>query len=122
MKHIKHLVSDKFADTLMEQFGYETKPVVEEAKKDEVVVEEEVSTQHFYKHDGKLYELHENVEEFDGELFIEVSELTEDVMVSLEEGSYTLLESVQLDNDEFNLSEDLFQDEEGSRFVQLIQK
>ena len=122
MKHIKHLVSDKFADTLMEQFGYETKPVVEEAKKDEVVVEEEVSTQHFYEHDGKLYELHENVEEFDGELFIEVSELTEDVMVSLEEGSYALLESVQLDNDEFNLSEDLFQDEEGSRFVQLIQK
>jgi hypothetical protein len=64
----------------------------------------------------------ENVENFDGELFIEVVELCDDTVVSLEEGSYALLESVEFDDEEFALSEDLFEDEEGTRFVQLIKQ
>jgi hypothetical protein len=120
MKHIKHLVSNEFADTLMEQFGYEAAPVIEEKK--EVVEETEVveDFKNFYKNDGKLYELSESVEEFEGDMYIEVSQLAEDIAVSLAEGSYTVLEAVEFDESEFTLSEDIFEDNEGTQFVKLV--
>ena len=120
MKHIKHLVSEDFANTLMEDFGYETEMVEEKVEKTEEVVEEAETTQNFYKYDGKLYELKENVEEFDGSLYIQITELAKDVVVSLEEGSYSILEAVELDEDEYILSENVFEDEEGNTFVQLL--
>ena len=127
MKHIKHLVSEDFANTLMEDFGYQTDVVTEKVEKDgeevektEEVVEEAETTQNFYKYDGKLYEWNENVEEFDGNLYIQITELAKNVVVSLEEGSYSILEAVELDETEYTLSEDVFEDEEGSTFVQLL--
>lgn len=111
----------------MESYGYDTEKETkaeeaaeEVAKPAEEVIEEtsDAPVSCVYEHYTGVYSLHPEVEAINDNLYISVSEVSEEDQVSLSESDIPSLETVDFEDASYNLGE-IFEDPEGKAFVQL---
>lgn len=129
MKFVDYnFVSDDDATKIMESYGYsrntdeteeagETTPeeVVEESAEEPTALPDCVITR-----DAGVFGLCEDVEEIDGDLYIQVAPIEEELYGALEENESTVLETVDYEEGSYELG-DVFQDEEsGEVFVKMV--
>ena len=122
-----NFVSDDDAKAILESYGYVNEDKEVEAQGAEVVEEvvEESETPSLpdcvISREGTVFGLHEDVIEVDGDLYIPVSPIEEELFGALEESEASVLEAVDFNEESFDLG-DIFEDEEsGETFVQLTQ-
>ena len=135
MKFVDYnFVSDEDAAKILESYGYTSNDTekVEESSAEDAPAEEEISTTEevveessdvpacVITRDAGVFGLHEDVEEIDGDLYIRVSSVDEELYGSLEENESSVLESVDYEEDTYDLG-DVFEDEKsGDLFVQMV--
>ena len=108
---------------LMEHSGYEVvKEAVEDVAPESEIMEEagEVSIQNYlFEVNETFFSLTETVEEIEGELYLQLSDMAEDDVMNLDESTTAILESVIFDDVEYLLGESFVDEESGEVFVHL---
>tara|TARA_R100000458_G_scaffold50819_1_gene51166 strand:+ start:324 stop:722 length:399 start_codon:yes stop_codon:yes gene_type:complete len=115
-----NFVSDEVAKNLMESYGYDV-PAAEETPAEEVISEDAVVDLPDYVCvvNETAYALCEGVEEVDGQLFIPVEEISEELHESLADNETTLLESVEFEDAYYEFG-DIFEDTETNELYVAI--
>ena len=116
-------VSDEDAAKIMESYGYgenteetATEEVVEESAEEPVALPDCVITR-----DAGVFGLCEDVEEIDGDLYIQVSPIEEELYGALEENESTVLETVDYDEESYELGDVVEDENTGDIFVKMVQ-
>ena len=124
MKFVDYnFVSNEDAAKIMESYGYgknteetSTEEVVEESAEEPAALPDCVITR-----DAGVFGLCEDVEEIDGDFYIQVSPIEEELYGALEENESAVLETVDYEEESYELG-DVFEDENtGDIFVQMVQ-
>jgi actin-like ATPase involved in cell morphogenesis len=112
-------VSDDDAKTIMESYGY---VVPSPEKQEEDVISEDTVVElpdYVCVVNESTYALCEGVEEIEGNLYIAVEKIEEELHEALTENETTILESVEMDDAVFEFG-DIFEDKEtGDLYVQI---
>jgi|TARA_Y100000310_G_C20688161_1_gene820460 hypothetical protein len=119
----KNEMDPELVRQLMEHSGYEVvKEAVEDVAPESEIMEEaeEVSIQNYlFEVNETFFSLTETVEEIEGELYLQLSEMAEDDVMNLDESTTAILESVIFDDVEYLLGESFVDEESGEVFVHL---
>ena len=124
MQIIDHnFVPEDTAKKILESYGYETAEEAEQevAEAPEEVVEEsseEKGSVCVYEHETGVYQLNSEVETINDNLYISVSEVSEEDQGSLSESEVPSLDSVDFEDASYTLG-DIFDTNDGKTFVQL---
>jgi len=123
-----NFVDDETAKRIMESYGYdvsEKEEIVEDLTEEELsdVIEEDSSEDEgplcVIEREGDFYALCEDVEAIDDFMYIPVLAIPEDDAQGLDESNAMLMESIEYEDETFDLG-DVFEDENsGDYFVQL---
>ena len=119
----KNEMDPELVRQLMEHSGYEVvKEAVEDVAPESEIMEEagEVSIQNYlFEVNATFFSLTETVEEIEGELYLQLSDMAEDDVMNLDESTTAILESVIFDDVEYLLGESFVDEESGEVFVHL---
>ena len=111
-----NFVPEDTAKKILESYGYETteevpEEVVEESSEEKVSV-------CVYEHETGVYQLNSEVETINDNLYISVSEVSDEDQVALAESEAPSLDSVDFEDASYTLG-DIFDASDGKTFVQL---
>lgn len=123
-----NFVSDEDAKAILESYGYTGKETEEVEHASEEVAEENIEESGtpqlpdcVISREEGVFGLYEDVVEYDGDLYIPVSPIEEELFGALEESEAVVLDTVDFEEESYALG-DIFEDEEnGDMFVQLAQ-